>query len=209
MLNKKETLNVLEKDDNSSTDILESLIQKYGSATVAPTAVASGNSYLGEIIDTHHPDIPGRLFVRWQDENGHEQERWLMYCLSNGLYKGSKVLISQPANWSDCIVVAVLASSQPENRTKAIENTADQAPARLSIKASETIQVETESGKPLLQITHYDQGAVLRLGKNINLELPGTFRIDADRIELNSKQGGTDCRSDGEIVCRSPRIRLN
>ncbi len=205
----KQSQDAVTEEESSSDTILDALIKSSNDTKTSPKPSNSTGILLGEIVDTHHPDIPGRLFIRWNDEHGKTQQRWLMYSIANGIQIGKKVLLAKPDNWGEWLVVSILAAAHalPDNvEEKEVEHKADN---NITLKEAETIKVETESGNSLLDITHYENGAVLRLGKDITFEFDGTFRIDAERIELNSKQGGTDLRSDGEMVYRSPRIRLN
>ena len=45
--------------------------------------------------------------------------------------------------------------------------------------------------------------------RDVALEMPGRLRIGAERIELHSREGGVDIRSDGDTIVRSRIIRLN
>jgi len=188
---------------------LDELVHTYGVRSQPPPP--SGNTLLvGEVLDTHHPHRPGRALVRWEDAEQTVHEHWLSRALHVPLRIGTRVLLSRPANWPEWVVTGALADVPPSCSPEPdVED--DRAPSRgsLRLEANEVVRIESADGTPLFELSHRDRGAVLRLHRDLDLELPGTFRVQAERIELCSGQGGTDARSDGEMVFRSPRIRLN
>jgi hypothetical protein len=40
-------------------------------------AAAGGTTFVGEVVDTHHPHLPGRVLVRGLDDEGCSREQWL------------------------------------------------------------------------------------------------------------------------------------
>jgi hypothetical protein len=204
--------------------VLEKMLVDCGVHFQPPTKpnAIEGGMYLGEIVDTHNPHLTGRVLVRWLDAHGASHEHWLAYAANTRAQIGVRVLLTRPANWSEWVVVSSLVATGPQthivedsspansvNSTNADTINPDHQRHTIRLEANEPLHVETADGKPLFELLHRDTGAVLRLGSDLNLELPGTFRVDAERIELHSGQSGTDNRSEGEVMYRASRIRLN
>src|SRR5688572_4493303 len=63
---------------------------------------------VGEVMDTHHPDLPGHVFVSWTSDRGDACTRWLASVRGQALRKGDRVLLQQPANWPEMLVTAVI-----------------------------------------------------------------------------------------------------
>lgn len=186
---------------------LHALIEDYG-VRIQPPPPEDGRMLVGEVVDTHHPHRPGRVLVRWTDADQSTHEHWLARTAQGPLGPGTRVLLCRPANWPEWVVTsAFVDTSAAPSSPDCVEDAS--ATTRVRVEAGETVRVETASGQLLFELLHRDRGAVLRLHRDLNLELPGTFSVRADRIEMTSGQGGTDSRSDGEMILRSPRIRLN
>lgn len=189
------------------------MIHDYG-VSIQPPPPADGRTLVGEVLDTHHPHRPGRILVRWTDGDQSTYEHWLARAAHSPVGVGARVLLCRPANWPEWVVTTTLTETGTTPRAQDAHGAqgtekADEPFTRMRVEAGEVVRVESASGQLLFELLHRDQGAVLRVHRDLNLELPGTFRVSADRIEMNSGQGGTDTRSEGEMILRSPRIRLN
>lgn len=182
---------------------LETLIHDYGVQTQPPPP-PDGGMVVGEVLDTHHPHRPGRVLVRWYDVQASEHAHWLPRITTVPVATGSRVLLSRPTNWPEWLVVGALSATPAEVRAARPE-----ARQVVQIESGESVRVESRHGEPLFELSHREGKPFLRLQDDICLEVEGTFAVAADRIELRSGQGGTDSRSDGEMIFRSPRIRLN
>lgn len=183
---------------------LDQLIDACG-VQAQPPAPRDGTSVVGEVIDTHHPHRPGRVLVRWRDADGTGHEHWLAFNTALVVDIGVHVLLTRPGNWPEWLVIAAIShTDRPATRTTQPAST-----HVVKLEATESVSIHSADGQPLFELAHRDGQAVLRIARDLNLELPGTFRVQADRVELRSRQGGTDVRSDGEMILRSPRIRLN
>jgi hypothetical protein len=163
---------------------------------------------LGEVIDTHHPDLPRLLFVRWIDGNGEQVERWLQRVRGITPLRGDRVLLEQPANWSEKLVMAVLddgRSGQP-----IASAVADSGAPSLQLAAEQCVRIADADDNPLLEIHASNNGPVVRLmNRNATFEVPGKLRFQADTIEFEGGRGGVDIRTEADTVVRSRYIRLN
>jgi hypothetical protein len=168
-----------------------------------PTATASA-VVVGEILDTHHPHLPGRVLVRWLDPEGALLERWLVRERHLSLRIGDRVLLTLPSGLLDWVVTGALGSESgaplpdAENRS------------RVHLQPGEVLEVLSCDGARLLTLRQGPDGPVLELA-NDNLELSAarTLRLRADTVEIVSAHGGIDLRTEGDAVVRGRTIRLN
>jgi hypothetical protein len=49
--------------------------------------------FVGEIVDTHHPHLPGRVLVRWWPSADGERSEWLHHERHLTLARGDRVLV--------------------------------------------------------------------------------------------------------------------
>ena len=68
---------------------------------------------MGEVLDTHNPHLPGRVFVRWLDAEQKTNELWLQAERHLKLRKGDRVILMLPVGWSQWIVTGALGTSRP------------------------------------------------------------------------------------------------
>lgn len=182
---------------------LNALIHQHA-VRLQPPAAPGENLLVGEVIDTHHPHRPGRVLVRWLDRENEAHEHWLSRVGVTQPRIGTRVLLSMPSNWPEWLVVGSLAPAPAEVRP------ASSSTGRvIRLDSGEAVRVEAADGRALFELTQRDGEPVLRLERDLTLEVEGKFAVNADRIELTSGQGGTDSRSAGEMVLRSPRVRIN
>jgi hypothetical protein len=159
---------------------------------------------VGEILDTHHPHLPGRVFVRWIDAEGVLLERWLLRERHLSLRTGDRVLVTQPIGWMEWLVTGVLggegAPPSPAEKNRSI----------VQLEPGEVLEIRSCEGVRLLTLRQGVDGPVLELA-NDNLELAAerTLRLRADTVEIVSSHGGIDLRTDGDAVVRGRTIRLN
>ncbi len=178
-------------------------------AARAQSAGFGAGTLVGECLDTHHPHLPRRVYVRVQDAHGEPLLAWLPTLADLKIRKGQQLLVSKPDNWPEPVVVGVLAGLA---RGPAAPDP-DPEPAtgpELRLGAGETLLVKASDGRPLLQLAATPTGPELRLlHANAAVEVPGVLRLGADRIELVAREGGVDIRADGDTIVRSRVIRLN
>lgn len=159
---------------------------------------------MGEVLDTHHPHLPGRVLVRWLELDGKEVERWLQRERHLSLLKGDRVLVTLPVGWNQWIVTGALGRESREPAVD-VENARE-----LCLGPGETLRVLSHEGQALLTLTQGTDGPVLQLGDgNVELKVARTLRIKADTVELAAGEGGIDLRTDGDSVMRARTIRLN
>lgn len=173
--------------------------------TTRSPAAEGPRSLLGEVIDTHHPDLPGYVFVRWSSGSENYQ-RWLECVRAVTPRRGDRVLLEQPANWPEALVVATLEPPYP-GTTQAPQCEASQV---IAVPSGRCVRVTDARGNPLVEIQGSSQGPVVRLvGDDVDLQVAGKLRLQAGAIELRGGRGGVDIRTEAETVVRGRFIRLN
>lgn len=175
--------------------------------SVPARAPATLGLLAGEVTDTHHPDSPGRVRVRWPSTHGEAVERWLQCLRGQRPRMGDRVLVEQPANWPEPLVTGILADAAGASETAEPDTHASRS---VKLAPDECVQIDDAHGKPLVQILASSAGPVVRLmSPNINLEAAGKLSLRAQTLELEAGRGGVDIRTEADTVVRSRYIRLN
>jgi len=191
----------------SGPRVVEGAVNAAGTAgALKPAAPESPVStvVVGEVLDTHHPHLPGRVLVRWLDHQGVLADRWLQRERHLSIRKGDRVLLTLPAGWREWVVTGALGreSSEP------IEDVENASNMRLG--PGETLRILSHEGRPLMTLRQGPDGPIVELGEgNVELAAARTLRLSADTIELVSAAGGIDLRTEGDTVVRAQVIRLN
>jgi len=199
-------------DRQDLRDLLEAALEKGLDQAAAPSGVrraekaapAASAVVVGEVLDTHHPHLPGRVLVRWLDPDGALLERWIMRERHLSLRIGDRVLLTLAIGWMDWVVTGALGSESSAPLPDA-ENRSS-----IRLQPGEVLEVLSCEGARLLTLRQGPDGPVLELG-NDNLELAAarTLRLRADTVEIVSAHGGIDLRTEGDAVVRGRTIRLN
>ena len=199
------------QDDGQIPSVTEVLTDMLEMACRVPSAVARqapGGQLLCEVLDTHHPHLPGRVGVAWHNPDGTRLERWVSIVSGLHLCRGDQVLMLKPANTSSWVITQKLTSAIAADNQR---DTPSDANARtLRLERGEVVRVATADGEMLLEVASEREGPVVRLVQpQIDLEVAGRFRVRAETIELEASEGGVDVRTSGEVVMRGRPIRLN
>jgi hypothetical protein len=163
---------------------------------------AAATLVVGDVVDTHHPSLPGRVLVRWLDERVTEREEWLEPERHLSLVNGDRVLVTRPTGWRQWIVTGALGrgSGSPSAATTQV----------LRLGPNETLSIQGHDGNPLLTLHQGPQGLKLELSsENLEVSALRTLRLSAHTIEIVSADGGITLRTEGETVVRAKLIHLN
>jgi hypothetical protein len=181
----------------ANTDDHEQTTEAPSAATPASTVV------VGEVLDTHHPHLPGRVLVRWLDNHGVSVERWLQRERHLSLRRSDAVLVTLPAGWTEWVVTGALGrESRP-----AVE---DDHESTLRLEPGQVVRILSHEGNMLMTLRQGAEGPVVELGQgNVEITASRTLRLSADTVEIAGGAGGVDLRTDGEAVVRARTIRLN
>jgi hypothetical protein len=170
---------------------------------VAASLNAGGLSQpvVGLCLDDRHPSLAGRVLVRIQSGGG-EQELWLATLAQLTVRRDDRVLIIQPGNWPEGLVVGVIDGLRAHPaQTHPV--------AAVTLKPDEVLEVRAHDGAPLLSIIPSGQGPVLRLAqRDQRLEIAGRLTVAADAIDLTAT-GGVRIQSGGDVAINGEQVTLN
>ena len=177
-------------------------------------AVKENGMIVGEIVDTHHPHLPGRIFVRWWETVDRERTAWLHYERHLSLRQGDRVLLAFPSGWGEGVVIGALSrpgeTAKVETQTEIPSSEVQSEPITLPLEPGQTIEIVSHEGQPLLSIRQGRNGPIVQLpGDNAELSARRSLRISADSVEIAAGAGGVNVRTEGEAVTRARIIRLN
>jgi hypothetical protein len=192
-------------DGRTARELLEDALENGLQSDPAAASITTGSPVVvGEVLDTRHPHLPGRVFVRWLDAQGEQVERWLQHERQVALRSRDRVLLTLPVGWPEWIVTGVL------GRERHVEPAPDEAASRVVLEPGQVLQVVAHDGVPLLCIRQGQDGPVIELPKDhVELKAGRTLRLSADTVEIDAGQGGVDVRAGGDTVIRARTIRLN
>ena len=192
-------------DGKSFQEVMEAALEGQATSAASEDRQSAGST-VGEVLDTHHPHLPGRVFVRWLNGEGEATERWLQAERHLRLRKGDRVILTLPTGWQQWIVTGALGRELPTSQPP--EHTDETQEIRLA--PGQAIRILGHDGAQLLSVRQGVDGPELQLGTgNVELKAARTLRLTADTIELRAEHGGVDLRTEGEAVLRARTIRLN
>jgi len=191
-------------DGKTFQEVIEAALEGQASNNAEGASEAAGCT-MGEVLDTHHPHLPGRVFVRWITSERKTQEHWLQAERHLRLRKGDRVIMTLPSGWKQWVVTGALG----RELEPAPEETADDL-QELRLAPGQAVRITSHDGTPLLTVRQGVDGPEFQLGTdNVELKAKRTLRLTADTIELHAQHGGVDLRSHGDAVVRARTIRLN
>lgn len=196
------------KEDRAASTLQELLKRPEAQQACESRPESNGfKTLVGEVVDTHNPDLRGRIFVRWNTETGVRRELWLACVRGATPRKGDRVLLERPANWPELLVTAVIeGTSLGEPVPEALNG---QNP-KLELERNAKLLITSADGQPLVEVEASTQGPTVRLmNRDVNLEIPGKLRLRAEALELEGGRGGIDIRTEADAVVRGRFIRLN
>lgn len=159
---------------------------------------------VGTCTDERHPDLQGRIRVRWSELGEAEREAWLPTLQSLPVRQGDRVLIQHARNWPEPVVTGVVDgfATRPE---------ADARPAgHLELKPDEGIEIRSPDGTTLLELRAGPSGPVLRiLAEDLDVDIPGRLRLRAGVLELVARRGPVRVEASDDVVLEGEVIKLN
>ena len=159
---------------------------------------------VGECIDDRHPVLLGRALVRYTHADGGDAERWLAGLHGLAIRTGDRLLLLQPENWPEAIVVGVIDGFAHRPEASAVEA------ARVSLKTDEVVRVESARGQGLVEVRQGATGPVVRfLGDDVQLDVPGRLGISAKSLDLRATLGGVAITATDDVVVRGEVVKLN
>lgn len=164
----------------------------------------ASNLLVGECTDAGHPDHIGRVRVRFSDTDGSERELWLPALQGLCPHLHDRVLVSQPSNHPEPVVLGVLDGfdrrPQPAPRAARV----------FELLPDESVTIVDHAGSPLLEVARGDAGPTLRvLTREMHVDVPGKLRLSAESLELSATAGEAQLLAAQDVVVRGEKIRLN
>jgi hypothetical protein len=155
---------------------------------------------VGECLDERHSATAGRVLVRWIF-GAEAQERWLPTLSGLTIRTGDQVLLLQPANWSEPLVVGIVAgAARPESTVL----------PTVTLQPNQALQIVGPTGHRLVEVAHSEAGPVVRLlTEGVQLETPGLLSIKADSIHLEARAGEVKVKASEDVIVQGEVIHLN
>ena len=185
---------------------LEELLEQ----PVSPAAHQPCTLLTGRIEDTHHPELPGRVLVRWRRDRGRPIAAWLGYVHGTNLRGGDRVLLGRPDNESQWLVIGVLATSRPTPSLQSQPSSLSSDSRRVRLEPGQRLRIEGHDGTALLDISG-DGGELVAkvLCEDLTLAAAGRLTLAGRSVRLQAGAEGVDIRTENEVVVRGRNIRLN
>ena len=158
---------------------------------------------VGECVCQEHPTLSGRARIRWTEEN-QTRQAWLPQLHGLTLREGDRVLLQQPRNWPEPLIVGVVDGL-------AVRRKAEKVPGpTVPLRRDESLRVRTDDGQEIAELLLDESGPVIRLlSRDVGLELPGELRIRAASIKLEAEQGNVEVKASDDVVVQGEEISLN
>lgn len=158
---------------------------------------------VGQVLDTHHPFMPGQVLVAWVDAEGQRSEGWLERERHLSLSIGDRVLLSWVPSLTAWIVTGAL-GRKPGSPAPDPDNE-----RQLRLQPGESVCIVAHDGQPMLTLRQGPNGAVIELGAgDVDLKAARTLRLSAESVEVRASED-IDLRSDRDTLVRGRFIRLN
>lgn len=196
----------VDPNDHALCKDLEELLEQPASPAAHPTCTL----LTGRVEDTHHPDLPGRVLVRWRRDRGRPVAAWLGYVQGTNPRGGDRVLLGRPDNEPQWLVIGVLSTSRP---TPSPRSQPDSLPAdsrRVRLEPGQRLRIEGHDGTALLDLSG-DGGelAAKVLCEDLILAAAGRLTLAGRSVEVQAGAGGVEVRTDNDVIVRGRNIRLN
>jgi len=158
---------------------------------------------VGQVLDTHHPFMPGQVLVAWVDADGQRAESWLERDRHLSLSIGDRVLLSWVSPLQAWVVTGAL-GRKPGSPAPDPDNE-----RQLRLQPGESVCIVAHDGQPMLTLRQGPSGTVIELGAgDVDLKAAGTLRLSAESVEVRASED-IDLRSDRDTLVRGRFIRLN
>lgn len=185
------------------SELLSSLLEAPAFAAHPPSPVVAGGCIIGVCRDDRHPSWLGRALVRWSTPEG-DGEAWLPVLQSVVVRRGDRVLLTQPSNGPEPVVVGVVDGFA--HRPPAPQRAA----AALTLQKDEVLRVEDATGRPLLEVRAGEDGPAVRLlHEHLAFEVQGTLAFNAEAIRMEARQGSVEIVAADDVCVRGEVIHLN
>jgi hypothetical protein len=174
--------------------------QALGDVARAPTV----QPLVGVCDAVNHPSLEGRVQVAWVDAQSRERTTWLPCLKTVTCRAGDRVLLSQPANHHEPVVIGVIDGF--ERRPPPKEHP---GPA-LSLQQDEALTITDHTNQPLFNLRKADDGVVIQLINNdCKLHVQGKLSLRAKELDLKADEGRASITASEDVVLTGEQVRLN
>ncbi|MCF6263462.1 MAG: hypothetical protein L3J24_07755 [Xanthomonadales bacterium] len=202
-MKKKQTKNTQAPSSSPLDPILEGYVSSRQEKQEL-TPVNRQGLLIGQCQNDRHPSISGRVLIVWEDGDSGTSEHWLPTIQGLAVRKLDQVLLQQPLNWPEPVVIGVLDSCSVRN------NPDYKAGPTIDLKTDESVCIVSHSGSPLLEIFQKDNQPVVRLlTDDVDIDLNGKMKISAESIEFYAKKGLFSITAEGDVVVKGDVVELN
>ena len=190
-----------ENDRRCEPDLLDDLVLHQPTPGAPPTPDLA--PLVGECVAERHATLTGRARIRWTDGE-HGGEAWLPRLHGLTVREGDRVLLQQPRNWPEPMVVGVVDGL-------AVRRKAEKVPGpTVPLRRDESLRIRTDDGQEIAELLLEEDGPVIRLLQDdVGLELPGELRIKAAAIKLEADRGNVEVKASDDVVVQGEEISLN
>lgn len=162
-----------------------------------------GSSLVADVLRVGNAN-GSRALIAWRGVDGAEHSEWLPIVRGIGLRTGDRVLLSLPGNSPEPLVVAIIDGSTHRPPLPADER------GHLTLRTGESLAIRDAEGRPLLQLTSSEDGAVVQLAQpDLRLEVPGTLSLKAAAIDVRASGGPVEIRANDDVVLAGERVNIN
>lgn len=190
---------VVEADLPDRSALLEDLL----TAPVTRRAAPATDCLVATCVEDRHPVLQGRIKIAWTDDDP-EQQLWVPTLHGLAVRPGDRVLLVRPGNSDEWIVTGVVdgfARRPPLAPVPA---------ARLELKPDEALQVVSEAGQTLVEVSQGAGGPLVRLLQpDVQLQFAGKLVLRAEDLELEATRGQVAIKASDDVVVRGEIVRLN
>lgn len=162
----------------------------------------AGAVAVGLCVEDRHEVWVGRAKVRW--EGAGSGEAWLPTLRGVVVRSGDRVLVVRPDNLDDPVICGVVDGLR--RRKEAPPTTA----TRLSVRDDESVRVESDDGRPLMEIHRSQAGPVVRLlDDDALVSVDGHLAFRADTLDFEATKGSVRIQAAEDVIVRGEIVRLN
>ncbi len=185
----------------SIDEVLEEMKQPSPSPSPSPINASfldQSRTLVGEVIATSSPSSMGRVLVQWAEKKDAPEERWLSAIRGIDLKQGDKVLLHQPTNWPDWVVMGALGNENDLRASHGLttEGEGKETEGKEKEKSEEKVDLKVDGRRIELE---GQEEVVLRCGQaSITLRRNGRVVIRGAYVETRAK--GTNRIKGGSVL---------
>ncbi len=166
-------------------------------------AATSGDPLVAEVMNAKHPTLTGRALLRWQARSG-VQETWVAALRGLSIRTGDRVLVIQPSNWDEPLIVGVIDGFARRPRPSR------EHAATIDLLPDQAVCVRDGQGRPLVEVAQAETGVELRLlSERTAFELDGELAIAAKSVNIRAREGEAKLTASDDVVIEGENVHLN